>query len=349
MRVAVVGATGYTGLELMKILVAHPKVEVTVVTSETYKGQDFSQVFPAFRGIYQKTLQGLEPDTLASEAEMVFLCLPHGSSMKVLPTILEAGLRVIDLSGDFRFKDPKVYQEWYHLKHEAPQLLKHAVFGLPELFRSAIAQARLLANPGCYVTSVVLALAPILKAQWIYPSPIFADCKSGVTGGGRKPSQRLHFPECNESFSPYSIGKHRHQPEMEEALGAFTGIKPQILFSPHLVPMNRGIISTVYTKVKEEKAQALSLEEVHELYTSFYASCPFVRVLPPGEMPNTHNVRGSNFCDIGLVWSKRTGTLVVVSALDNLVKGASGQAVQNMNLIAGFPETTGLLSPGEVV
>jgi len=349
MRVAVVGATGYTGLELMKILVAHPKVEVAVVTSETYKGQDFSQVFPAFRGIFQKTLQGLEPKTLASEVELAFLCLPHGSSMKVLPALLDAGLKVIDLSGDFRFNDPKVYEKWYHMRHEAPEFLECAVLGFPELFRSAIAQARLLANPGCYVTSVVLALAPILKAQWIHPSPIFADCKSGVTGGGRKPSQRFHYPECNESFSPYSIGQHRHQPEMEEALEAFTGIRPQILFSPHLVPMNRGILSTVYTKVREEKARSLSLEEVHELYTSFYASCPFVRVLPLGEMPNTHNVRGSNFCDIGLVWDPRTGTLVVVSALDNLVKGASGQAVQNMNLMAGFPETTGLLRPAEVV
>ena len=349
MRVAVVGATGYTGLELMKILVAHPKVEVTMITSETYKGQAFSQVFPAFRGIYQGILQGLMPETLASKADLVFLCLPHGSSMKVLPALLDTGLKVIDLSGDFRFKDPKVYETWYHMGHEAPQLLKDAVFGLPELFPATIAQARLLANPGCYVTGVVLALAPLLKARWIYPTPIFADCKSGVTGGGRKPSQRFHFPECNESLTPYSIGQHRHQPEMEEALGAFAGTKPQILFSPHLVPMNRGIISTVYTRVREEKAQVLSLEDVHELYISFYAPCPFVRILPLREMPNTHDVRGSNFCDIGLVWSKRTGTLVIASALDNLVKGASGQAVQNMNLMGGFPETIGLLRPGEVI
>ena len=349
MKVAVIGATGYTGLELLRILSRHPKVEVTLVTSETYQGQGFSQVFPAFRGIVDLELVPMDPEKVAREAEMVFLCLPHGSSMAAVPGLLDRGLKVIDLSGDFRFKDPRVYEKWYGLEHTAPHLLKEAVFGLPELFQENIAQARLLANPGCYVTSVILALAPLLSSDWIEPAPIFADCKSGVTGGGRKLNQKFHFPECNESFTAYSVARHRHQPEMEEALEAFSGVHPQILFSPHLVPMNRGILSTVYTRIKEEKLENFTLETAHSLFQDFYQPHPFVRVLPPGEMPNTHHVRGSNFCDIGLVWEERTGTLVVVSAIDNLVKGASGQAVQNMNIMAGLPQTTGLLVPGEVV
>ncbi len=346
MKVAVVGATGYTGMELMRILTLHPEVEVAMATSESYKGRAFSEVFPAFRGVYDEALVAMDPQMIAKRAELAFLCLPHGSSMEAAPALLSAGVRVIDLSGDFRFKDPAVYERWYHIKHRAPDLLKEAVFGLPELFSSLIAQARLLANPGCYVTGVVLALAPLLKAQWLRLSPVLADCKSGVTGGGRRLAQRFHFPECNESFSPYSIGQHRHQPEMEEALEAFSGVRPHILFSPHLAPMNRGILSTVYAQVEQ---RALSIEEIHELYDSFYAASPFVRVLPPGEMPNTHSVKGSNFCDIGLVWDERTGVIVITSAIDNLMKGASGQAVQNMNLMCGYPETMGLLTPPQMV
>ncbi len=349
MKVAVIGATGYTGLELVRILTRHPEVEIALITSETYQGQTFSQVFPAFREILDLELVPLNAREVADKAEMAFLCLPHGSSMTAAPELLDMGVRVIDLSGDFRFKDPRVYEEWYGLKHTAPHLLGEAVFGLPEFFRESIARAQLLANPGCYVTSVILALAPLLARGWIEPTPIYADCKSGVTGGGRKPNQRFHFPECNESFTAYSVAKHRHQPEMEEALATFSGIKPDILFSPHLVPMNRGILSTVYTRIKREKLAGFSVEMAHSLFRDFYTPHPFVRVLPPGEMPNTHHVRGSNFCDISLVWEERTGTLVVISAIDNLVKGASGQAVQNMNIMAGFPETTGLLTPGEVV
>ena len=349
LKVAVVGATGYTGLELMRILSGHPQVEVTLITSETFQGKTFSQVFPAFRGIVDTELRPLDPREVADKAHLAFLCLPHGSSMAAVPDLLEKGLKVIDLSGDFRFKDPRVYEEWYGLKHTAPHLLEEAVFGLPELFTPAIARARLLANPGCYVTSVILALAPLLARDLIIPSPIYADCKSGVTGGGRKLNQKFHFPECNESFSAYSVARHRHQPEMEEALATFSGIKPNILFSPHLVPMNRGILSTVYTRIKEDRRQGFDLEKAHAVFRDFYTPHPFVRVLSPSEMPNTHHVRGSNFCDIGLVWEERTGTLVIVSALDNLVKGASGQAVQNMNIMAGLPQTAGLLAPGEVV
>ena len=349
MKVAVIGATGYTGLELLRILSRHPKVEVTLITSETYQGKTFSQVFPAFRGIADLELKPLIPQEVAKEAELVFLCLPHGSSMAVAPELLDRGLKVIDLSGDFRFKDSRVYEEWYGLKHTAPHLLEGAVFGLPELFKEKVTQAQLLANPGCYVTSVVLALAPLLAQNWIETAPIYADCKSGVTGGGRKLHQKFHFPECNESFTAYSLARHRHQPEMEEALASFSGVQPQILFSPHLVPMNRGILSTLYTRIKEDRVAGFDLEKAHFIFRDFYQSCPFVRVLPPDEMPNTHHVRGSNFCDLGLVWEKRTSTLVVVSAIDNLVKGASGQAIQNMNIMVGFPETMGLLVPGEVV
>jgi len=349
MRVAVVGATGYTGLELMRILMRHGGAEVVAITSETYQGHLFSEVFPAFRNVFEGSLEHLDVADLKEKAELVFLCLPHGSSMDVVPSLLKTGLRVIDLSGDFRFEDHSVYQEWYGLEHKSPSLLKESVFGLPELFAGKIRDACLLANPGCYVTGVVLALAPLLESGWIQPSPIYADCKSGVTGGGRKTAQKFHFPECNESFSPYSIAKHRHQPEMEGALERFTGLRPQILFSPHLVPMNRGILSTVYTRVTGEKMYEGVLEKAIELFKHFYANAPFVRVLPPEELPSTHNVKGSNFCDIGMVWERRSGTLVVVSALDNLIKGASGQAVQNMNIMAGFPEIQGLLVPGDFV
>lgn len=349
MKIAVIGATGYTGLELLRILSRHPHGEVSIITSETYQGKTFSQVFPAFRDVLDLELYPFDPQVVAEKAELAFLCLPHGSSMAAVPLLLERGLKVIDLSGDFRFRDPLVYKKWYGLEHTATHLLEEAAFGVPELFPSSIARARLVANPGCYVTSVILALAPLLRTGWINPSPVYADCKSGVTGGGRKPNQRFHFPECNESFTAYSVAHHRHQPEMEEALESFSGVKPTILFSPHLVPMNRGILSTVYTHIREDLLPSFTLEDAHELFSSFYKPHPFVRVLPPGELPNTHHVRGSNFCDIGLVWERRTGTLVVITALDNLIKGASGQAVQNMNIMAGFPQTLGLLMPGEVV
>lgn len=345
-RIGIVGATGYTGLELIRTLLRHPEVEIKVLTSETYKGLLISQVFPCLRGMVEARCESFTPEGLSSEVDLAFLCLPHGSSMDAAAQLLKRGLKLIDLSGDFRFKEKEIYERWYGIIHRSPELLGKAVYGLPELFASKIALASFLANPGCYVTGVVLGLAPLLKEGLIEPSPIYADCKSGVTGGGRRLNQRFHYPECNESLMAYSIAAHRHQPEMEECLEHFCGLRPSILFSPHLIPMNRGVLSTIYTRVKNE---GKALSKAHQLFSYFYRGKPFVRLLPLGELPNTHNVRGSNFCDIGLAWEERTRTLVVVTALDNLVKGASGQAVQNMNLMLGFPETIGLLVPGDFI
>ncbi len=336
-KVAVVGATGYTGLELVRILSSHPVVEVSVVTSESYAGKAYSEVFPGMRGICDLELEPFDPASVAERAQFAFVCLPHGSSMDCSARLVEAGLRVVDLSGDFRFKDLSLYERWYRVVHRARELAESAVYGMPELFRDEIAGARLVANPGCYATSVILALYPLVK-EGIVRGTVVADCKSGVTGGGRKLNQRFHFPECNESFMAYSVSGHRHNPEMEEVLKRATGMDVGILFVPHLVPMNRGILSTLYV----EPAQSVGPEDVERAFKEAYGNEPFVRVYPRGLLPTTKDVRGTNYCDIGFVWREDAGRLVVVSAIDNLTKGASGQAVQNMNIMLGMDETAGL-------
>ncbi len=336
-KVAVVGATGYTGLELVRILSSHPVVEVSVVTSESYAGKAYSEVFPGMRGICDLELEPFDPASVAERAQLAFVCLPHGSSMDCSARLVEAGLRVVDLSGDFRFKDLSLYERWYRVVHRARELAESAVYGMPELFRDEIAGARLVANPGCYATSVILALYPLVK-EGIVRGTVVADCKSGVTGGGRKLNQRFHFPECNESFMAYSVSGHRHNPEMEEVLKRATGMDVGILFVPHLVPMNRGILSTLYV----EPAQSVGPEDVERAFKEAYGNEPFVRVYPRGLLPTTKDVRGTNYCDIGFVWREDAGRLVVVSAIDNLTKGASGQAVQNMNIMLGMDETAGL-------
>ena len=336
-KVAVVGATGYTGLELIRLLSFHPLVEVEVVTSESYSGKLLSQVFPGMKGICDKELVPFDPDRVVEGVDVVFVCLPHGSSMEATKALVERGAKVIDLSGDFRMRDIPTYEKWYKVIHVAPDLVKEAAYGIPELFRDEISSARLVANPGCYATSVILALYPLLEKGFV-SGLVVADCKSGVTGAGRKLSQRTHFPECNESFMAYSVQWHRHNPEMEEVLFRKTGIEVEILFVPHLVPMNRGILSTLYLELPE----SASLADVEEAYRECYEEEPFVRVYPAGVLPSTKDVRGTNFCDIGFVYREDAKRLVVVSAIDNLVKGASGQAIQNMNLMLGVDETAGL-------
>jgi len=338
LKVAIVGASGYTGVELLRILYCHPEAAVTCVTSEQSAGKRISDVFPALRGRCDLVLENLEPVRVAEQAEFIFTALPHKAAMEVVPTFLSLGKRVVDLSADYRLQDAQEYEKWYE-PHMSPGLLKKAVYGLPELKRARIAGADLVANPGCYPTSVILGLAPLLKKKLIDPATIIADSKSGVSGAGRSAKVDNLFCEVNDGFKAYGVGGiHRHIPEIEQELSHLAGKKVVISFTPHLVPMDRGILSTIYA-VPAESATAADLLTV---YNDFYKGEPFVRVHPGGSFPSTAFVRGSNFCDIGLTVDQRTGRVIVVSAIDNLVKGASGQAVQNMNIMCGFPENMGL-------
>ena len=338
LNVAIVGASGYTGLELIRILYCHPEVAVTCLTSEQSAGRKISDLFPTLRGRCDLTLENLEPVRVAEKADLIFTALPHKAAMEVVPTFMKLGKHVIDLSADYRLSDPEVYGAWYE-PHLNPANLKKAVYGLPEVRRAKIRGARLVANPGCYPTSIILGLAPLLKKGLIDTGDIIADSASGVTGAGRSAKVDSLYCEVNEGFRAYGVGGvHRHTPEIEQELSLLAGEPLVITFTPHLVPMDRGILSTVYASPRK----ATTTEKLVRLYQDFYKGEPFVRVLPQGSLPSTAFVRGSNFCDIAPLVDQRTGRVIIVSAIDNLVKGASGQAVQNMNLVCGFPETMGL-------
>ena len=338
LNVAIVGASGYTGLELIRILYCHPEVAVTCLTSEQSAGRKISDIFPTLRGRCDLTLENLEPVRVAEKADLIFTALPHKAAMEVVPTFLKLGKLVIDLSADYRLSDPQVYGAWYE-PHINPANLKKAVYGLPEIRRAKIRGTRLVANPGCYPTSIILALAPLLKKGLISTKDIIADSASGVTGAGRSAKVDSLYCEVNEGFRAYGVGGvHRHIPEIEQELSLLAGEPLTITFTPHLVPMDRGILSTVYVTPRK----ATTTEKLVQLYQKFYAGEPFVRVLPQGSLPGTAYVRGSNFCDIAPLVDQRTGRVIIVSAIDNLLKGASGQAVQNMNIVCGFPETMGL-------
>lgn len=338
LKVAIVGASGYTGVELIRLLHCHPEVAVTCVTSEQSAGKKISEVFPSLRNRCDLVLENLEPVRVAEKADFIFTALPHKAAMEVVPTFLKLGKRVVDLSADYRLRDAKKYEKWYE-PHMNPELLKGAVYGLPEIRRAKIAGADLVANPGCYPTSIILGLAPLLKMKLIDPDSIIADSKSGVSGAGRSAKVDNLFCEVNDGFKAYGVGGvHRHIPEIEQELSLLAGRELVISFTPHLVPMDRGILSTIYA----QPASAVTTAELLDLYNEFYSGEPFVRVLPEGNSPSTAHVRGSNFCDIGLAVDGRSGRVIVVSAIDNLVKGASGQALQNMNIMQGVPENLGL-------
>jgi len=338
LKVAVVGASGYTGVELIRILHNHPEVAVTSVTSEQSAGKLLSDVYPSLRGRYDKILEPLVPERIAEKVDIIFTALPHKAAMEVVPSFLAAGKIVIDLSADYRLHDPAVYAAWYD-RHLNPELLSAAVYGLPELRREEISAARLVANPGCYPTSIILGLMPLLKEGLIDTASIIADSKSGVSGAGRGAKVDSLYCEVNEGFKAYGVGGvHRHIPEIEQEISLLAGKNTMISFTPHLVPMDRGILSTIYAA----PLNSITAADLHALYEEQYDGEAFVRVLNQGEFPSTAFVRGSNFCDIGITLDKRTGRIIVVSALDNLVKGASGQAVQNMNIVCDFPETMGL-------
>ncbi|MBM15272.1 MAG: N-acetyl-gamma-glutamyl-phosphate reductase [Nitrospina sp.] len=339
-KVGIAGASGYTGLELIRLLANHTKVKLSVLTSETYQNNSIADVFPSLNGIIDINLQSLDSQALQS-CDVVFLALPHTAGMDLVPQLMESDCKVIDLSADYRLKNPDDYLEWYSVTHTHPELLSQVVYGLPELNREKIKNAKGVANPGCYPTSVILALAPLLKTDWIDFESIISDSKSGISGAGRKTSITTHFAEANEGLTPYSLVNHRHTPEIEQELSNLAGKPIKISFSPHLIPMNRGMLSTIYINLTNK----LNDEHLTEHYEKFYGNEFFVRILDKGKFAKTQSVSGSNFCDIGIKLDNRVNRLVLTSAIDNLIKGASGQAIQNMNIMLGFEEKTGLQSP----
>jgi N-acetyl-gamma-glutamyl-phosphate reductase len=335
-RVSVLGATGYAGIELLRLLIQHPRVRLGAVTSQQYVGKRVSDVYPAFTGKCDIELEEIEPEKIAAQTDIAFTALPHEKSAGVVAELIRLGARVIDLSADFRLHDPHVYARWYR-EHQEPHLLSEAVYGLTEIHRREIANARLIANPGCYPAGAVLGLAPLF-AKKLIPGTVFIDAKSGVTGAGRSASVELSYCEVNENFKAYNVGVHRHTPEIEQELSEIAKGPVSVLFAPHLLPLNRGILSTMYVSLR----QAPTADELAGIYGDFYREEPFVRLRPYGSFPETKDVRGSNDCAIGFRYDARTKNLVVITAIDNLVKGAAGQAVQNMNLMYGWSEDEGL-------
>jgi N-acetyl-gamma-glutamyl-phosphate reductase len=361
-KVAIVGASGYSGEELVRLLLTHPHAELTAVTSRQYAGQSLAKVFPRFaHHARARKLQFSEPNAelLARQAQVVFLALPHGVAAEFAGPLLRLGCRVIDLSADFRVKSAAVYKEFYAHDHPAPELLTQAVYGLPEVYRARLRSAALVASPGCYPTSILLPLIPLLRAGLIDPKSIIADSLSGVSGAGRKAELDYLFVECNESVRPYGLPKHRHLSEIEQELSLAAGVPIVIQFTPHLIPITRGILTTLYLRPvsregsraregerpREPQADAsLALEEtISACYQQVYGEEPFVRLLDGKALPDTKNVAGTNVIEIAWRLDPRTGRLLVMSAEDNLVKGASGQAVQSLNLMCGWPETAGLI------
>jgi len=349
-RVGIVGGSGYSGEELLRIMLSHPRAELTAVTSRQYARQSLAQIFPKFAHHPQaKKLKFTEPqaDLLAREADLIFLALPHGVAAEYALPLLKLGRKVIDLSADFRLKSAAVYKEFYAHDHPAPELLAQAVYGLPEIYRDKIRQAKLVASPGCYPTSVLLPIIPLLKAGLIKSTGIIADCLSGVSGAGRKVELDYLFVECNESVRPYGVPKHRHLSEIEQELSVAAGETVTIQFTPHLVPINRGILSTLYLAPEKHFSTEQEMKQLAGKITACYQAAyelePFVRLLEGKALPDTKNVTGTNVIEIAWRLDQRTGRLIVMSAEDNLVKGASGQAVQSMNLMCDFPEADGLI------
>ena len=337
-RVAVVGATGYAGAELVRILAGHPRVELTTLTSRQHAGERFDAVYPSMRGTVDLVCETFDAEGLIEKADFVFTALPHKLPMEIVPGLLERGIAVIDLSADFRFSDAGVYEAHYQ-PHKAPELLTRAVYGLAEVYTAQIGTATLVGNPGCYPTSVLLPLVPLLSANLLKTDTIIADSKSGVSGAGRSPTLTTHFCEVSESFKAYKVAEHRHTPEMDAVLSEAAAGKVCITFVPHLVPMSRGMLTTIYAELRE----GAEPEEIGIRLAEFYRKRPFIRLHAMGTLPDTRNVRGTNYCDIGFRYDPRSRRIILLSAIDNLVKGAAGQAVQNMNIMLGFNEVEGLL------
>ncbi|MFC1798753.1 N-acetyl-gamma-glutamyl-phosphate reductase [Thermodesulfobacteriota bacterium] len=338
-RVGVVGATGYAGSELVRILAGHPAVKLSTITSRQYAGKAFSEIYPSMKQVVDLPCEAYSLKSMCGLADIVFTALPHKLSMEIVPALVEGGKRVIDLSADFRLKDAAVYERHYQ-PHTAKALLSTAVYGLCEVFGDDIKAADLVGNPGCYPTSVILPLVPLIKAELIDIDSVVADSKSGISGAGRVPSLTTHFCEVNESFKAYKVAEHRHNPEMDEALSRGTGKQVSITFVPHLVPMTRGMLTTIYARLSDSADE----NSVRDALNSYYAGRPFVRICENPNLPDTLHVKGTNFCDIGFRFDVRNRRLILISAIDNLIKGAAGQAVQNMNIMLGLEETAGLMA-----
>ncbi|MBC8414455.1 N-acetyl-gamma-glutamyl-phosphate reductase [bacterium] len=340
LKVAVLGGSGYTGCELLRLLLAHPEVQVTAITSERSAGMYVSDVFHSIRNTDLK-FEAMDVKKLAKKADLFFLCLPHKASQETGAFLYNSGKTAIELSADFRLKSAMVYHEWYNTKHMFAPLLKKAVYGLPELNRNKIRKADIVANPGCYPTSAILALAPIVGSAMADSSSIIIDSKSGTSGAGRGPAQPFMFCEVNDSVKAYSVTVHRHTPEIEQELGTLAKKDVKLIFTPHLIPMDRGILTTAYIRLKKKT----NISALRKIYDDFYADEPFVRVMKDGVYPSTKGVRGSNHCDLSIFLDSRADKgqmLIIVSAIDNLLKGSSGQAVHNMNIMYGFQENSGL-------
>lgn len=337
-RVAVVGATGYTGGELLRILLAHPEARVNHVTSESRPGQNLGEIHPFLRGRLDLTLETYNAKRLAEKTDVAFFALPHGVGSKNIADFVARGKKAVDLSADFRLKNVKTYEAWYKVKHASPGWLKKAVYGLPELYRKDIPGATLIANPGCYATTTLLALSPLVRRQWVAPGSLVVDAKSGVSGAGKKVDPMYLYCEVTENFQAYAVAKHRHQPEIEQILADQSGRATPLTFVPHLVPMTRGILVTAYGTLKKKMTPAA----VRRAFEDDFGGERFIRLLPEGRWPQTKDTAGTNYVDINVTIDERNRRVVVLAALDNLVKGASGQAVQNMNLLFGLSEALGI-------
>ena len=336
-KIGIVGATGYTGVELMRLLAGHPDARIDVVTSRSEAGKAVSDYFPSLRGIIDQVYVEPDVDRLAA-CDVVFFATPNGTAMRSTPALLDKGTKVIDLSADFRLKDVADWEKWYGMKHTCPDLVAEAVYGLPEMNREAIKKARLIANPGCYPTAVQLGFLPLLEHNLVDPASLIADAKSGVSGAGRKMALTYHFSEASDSFMAYAAGGHRHLPEIRQGLQNAAGHPVGLVFVPHLLPMIRGIHATLYATLKDPSV------DLQAVYEKRYVNEPFVDVLPAGSHPNTNTVRGTNVCRISVFKPQGGRTALILAVEDNLVKGAAGQAIQNMNLMFGLSETTGLLA-----
>ncbi|GET24491.1 N-acetyl-gamma-glutamyl-phosphate reductase [Prolixibacter sp. NT017] len=334
-KIGIIGATGYTGSELVRILVNHPEVEIALITSESRAGEKFSDIHTSFRGIVDIVLQPAS-QLEKTDLDLVFLALPHGVSMDFVKKYHQKPFKIVDLSGDFRLDSPEVYHEWYQKEHVYHEGFDSAVFGLPELNRENIKQSELVANPGCFPTTAILGLAPLLSEGMIESRGIIVDSKTGVTGAGVKPKEVTHFPNVNDNFKAYGLKKHRHTIEIQDTLNKLSSEEVSLQFTPHLLPVDRGILSTIYARPFKEMTTA----DLNALYLRYYKGHPFVRITP--EAPSIKDVRASNYCNIFITFDERTGNIIVLSAIDNLVKGAAGQAIQNMNLMLGLDETAGL-------
>ena len=335
-KAGIVGATGYAGAELVRLLTAHPEAEISAISSVSFEGDKLSDVYPSYTFLNDMVCEN--QDAVVEKSDVIFAALPHGLSQELAAKCIDAGKAFIDLGADFRLESEEEYTEWYGGTFTDKALHEKAVYGLPELFREEIKKTKLVANPGCYTTAVPLALVPALEKGYIETTGIIANCASGVTGAGRKPAQNSHYPELNEGMSAYKVACHRHTPEIEQTLSKISGEKMHITFVPHLLPVNRGILATCYAKLKP----GVTEEMLRAAYEERYGKEPFVRLLPKGKSADIHNIKYTNFCDVSIFTDPRTGTFIAISAIDNMVKGAAGQAIQNMNILFGLDETCGL-------